>query len=190
MSHPMLRPMTSTDSLPVSKIVAACYRLLAELEGFSEEQRDLLLAERSTESVVREGWLRQWECHVAESEGSVVGALAIEGNDVAELWVAPDQHRRGIGTSLFRFAEQRIADAGHQVITLRCAARGAAPFYQAMGLEAVGALPCPFGPLEGWPITHYRKTLAADGQSMHPTWFLHRIGRGARLSTWHGSPDP
>ena len=159
MNQLTMRPMTEADAQPVSRIVAECYSLLAELEGFSAEQRHRLLTERGTEPMVREGWLRQWECHVAESQGGVVGALALEGNDVAELWVAREHHRQGIGTALFRLAEQRIKAAGHQELTLRCAARGAAPFYQAMGMEAVGTHLCPLGPLEGWPITQYRKTI-------------------------------
>lgn len=154
-----IRAMIESDAVPVSQIVADGYRLLAEQEGFSEEQLGRLLAERSSEAAVREGWMAQWECYVAELADRVVGAIAIAGNDVAELWVARQRHRQGIGTALFRFAEQRVAAAGHRTLTLRCAARGAQPFYEAMGLEAADTRPCPFGPLEGWPLTHYRKRL-------------------------------
>jgi GNAT superfamily N-acetyltransferase len=160
-----IRPMTETDALPVSTIVVADYRLLAQREGFSREQLDRLLAERSTETIVREGWLRQWDCHVAESGGDVLGALAIEGNDVAELWICPEHQREGIGTALFRHAEHSIRKAGHRTLTLRCAARGAAPFYEAMGMQVVDTLLCPDGPLEGWLLTHYIKDLGEpEGQ--------------------------
>ena len=92
------RAMTEADAPPVSQIIGACYRKMAEREGFGQEQLARLLAEHSTEGIVREGWLRQWECHVAESGTRVVGALAIEGNDVAELWVSPKYQRKGIGS--------------------------------------------------------------------------------------------
>lgn len=104
-----IRSMRESDALEVSQIVAADYQLLAEREGFSEEQLCHLLSERSTEGVVRDGWLPQWDCYVAESGGAVVGALAIEGNDICELWVSPHHLRQGLGRTLFRKAEEVIS---------------------------------------------------------------------------------
>jgi GNAT superfamily N-acetyltransferase len=157
--------MTESDASAVSRIVAACYRLLAEREGFSREQLDRLLAERSAEAVVRKGWLRQWDCYVAQTGGGLVGALAIEGNEIAELFVSPEHHRQGVGTALFRAAERRMAAEGHHTLTLRSAARSARPFYEAMGLEVVDTRPCPFGPLAGWPLTFYGKDIQPMGDA-------------------------
>jgi len=106
---------------------------------------------------VHDAWLPQWDCYVAESDRQVVGALAIDGNDIAELWVDPRRHRQGVGTALFRTAEAVVAAAGHRHLTVRCAAVGARPFYEAMGATVVASVPCPCGPLKGWPLTHYRK---------------------------------
>lgn len=155
-----IRPMAESDAGHVAGILVDCYRLLAGTEGFTEDQLHRLLTERSTESVVREGWLKQWDCHVMESdEGVVVGALAIDGDDVGELFVTPEHHRQGFGATLFRYAEARVRQAGHRKLTLRCAARSAAPFYEAMEMCAVDTRACPFGPLEGWPLTYYEKRL-------------------------------
>jgi len=156
-----VRPMREPDALAVSQIVAADYELLAEREGYSPEQLGRLLSERSTEAYVRDGWLPRWGCYVAESTGEVVGALVIDGCDVGELWVSPRHLRQGVGRALFRKAEEVIAAAGHRHLALCCAAESARPFYEAMGAKVVDTQPCPFGPLEGWPITHYRKELHA-----------------------------
>jgi GNAT superfamily N-acetyltransferase len=151
--------MRPSDASVVSQIVAAGYRFLAEQEGFSSDQLQRLLSERCTEGTVRDGWLRQWDCYVAEAAGEVIGALALAGNEIAELFVSPSHLREGIGTALFRHAEDRMRVAGCRELTLRCAARGARPFYKAMGMTLRGERPCSFGPLEGWPLADYEKDL-------------------------------
>ena len=154
-----IRRMAEVDAGAVARIVAAGYRLLAAREGFSDEQLHRLHTERCTEAVVREGWLPQWDCFVAEGERQALGAMTVDGCDLGELWVDPEHHREGIGRALFEEAERRIRAAGHTTMTLRCSALSSRPFYEAMGMRAVGSTPCPFGPLEGWPLTQYRKEL-------------------------------
>ena len=154
-----IRAMTEADANPVSAIVAADYRLLAVYDGFTPEQLHRLLAERCTADYLREGWLTRWDCYVAESSTRILGAVAIDGNEIAELWVAPECHRQGIGSALFRYAEQRMWEAGHRQLTLHCATMSAQPFYLAMGCDVVDVRPCSGGPLEGRPITCYRKKL-------------------------------
>lgn len=136
-----VRPMADSDAPAVSRIIAAGYTLLAEREGFSEEQLHRLLTERCTEAIVRRAWLLQWDCFVVESAGEVVGALAVDGNDLGELWVAPEHHRHGIGRALFDAAERRIRATGHETMTLRCSAESARPFYEAMGMRIAGRRP-------------------------------------------------
>jgi GNAT superfamily N-acetyltransferase len=151
--------MTEPDAVAVSQIVVAGYVFLAEREGFSEQQVKRLLAERSSETVVRERWLREWDCYVAECGARVVGALAIERHEIAELWVLPDYHRQGTGAALFRKAEGVIAASGYRHLTLRCATLSSKLFYETMGTEIVDTRPCSSGPLSGWPLTYYRKNL-------------------------------
>lgn len=153
-----IRPMAERDTPAVAQIVAGAYTFLAAQEGYSQEQLNRLY-DRCTAASVRDGWLRRWTCFVAEFEDNIVGAVAISGNEIAEFWVSTEHHRQGIGTALFRTAERFIREAGHTMLVLCCAARGARPFYERMGIEVVDTKPCPFGPLEGWPITHYRKDL-------------------------------
>ena len=42
-----------------------------------------------------------------------VGVVAMEGDLIGLLWVAPDKRSQGIGSRLMRFAEARMRHAGH-----------------------------------------------------------------------------
>jgi GNAT superfamily N-acetyltransferase len=141
----------------VSQVNTAGYVLLAKQEEFTEWQLLRLLMERCSKRNILE-WPLRWECFVAESEGDTVGALAIEGNAIAELWVTPDYHRRGIGTALFEKAAELIAARGHDELTLRSANSDTA-FFEAMGLTVAGKTLCNSGPLEGRELIECRKTL-------------------------------
>ncbi|HEY3379677.1 MAG TPA: GNAT family N-acetyltransferase [Armatimonadota bacterium] len=134
--HIRIRSMTGADTHPVSGIVAADYRLLAVHDGFTAQQLQRLLTERCTADYLRDGWLTRWECYVAESDARIVGVVAIDGNEIAELWVAPERHHQGIGATLFRYAEGVLRDAGHRLLTLHCATRTARLFYLSMGCES------------------------------------------------------
>ena len=153
-----IRGMTQSDAEAVSQIVSDGYADLARQEGFPIDQADRLQSDHAAASSIA-GWLAQWQCFVALSEGGVVGALAVDQNDVGEIWVARDHRAEGVGTALFRHAEHVIAEAGFEELTARCAAASVQPFYEAMGCVVVGVKPCPKGPLAGWPLTHYRKDL-------------------------------
>lgn len=97
-----IRPMTESDGEQVATILADCYRLMAANEGLSDEQLHCLLTERCTAGVVREAWLKQWDCHVAESATGVAGALAIADNEIGELFVLPSHRRKGVGAALYQ----------------------------------------------------------------------------------------
>lgn len=152
-----LRPMTREDVPAASRLVSACYRFLAERQGFSAEQLRRLLAESCSEA-----WLEEtfdaYPRFVAESGTCVVGLVGVEGNDVAELWVDPAWHGQGIGAMLFRKAERMMRDAGHTTLTVRTTGY-AIPFYEAMSAQVVDRRPCPSGPLIGWPLTYLEKSL-------------------------------
>jgi GNAT superfamily N-acetyltransferase len=49
----------------------------------------------------------------------LVGYVALEKNEVAELFVAPACHGQGIGTLLFRLAEEAIRKSGFAIIQLK-----------------------------------------------------------------------
>ena len=87
------------------------------------------------------------ELVVAEAEGSaIVGVAAWEQADPGDvpvgqialllhgIYVAPDQHRNGIGTRLFEAAEKAAASRGFDGVLVK-AQPGAEHFFRARGLE-------------------------------------------------------
>ena len=150
-----IRPMRGADVPAASKLVTDCYRFLAERQGFSAAQLKGLLDQRCSAAYVGK-CLREFEHHVAEVDGEMVGLVGIEGHELAELWVSPKRHRQGIGAALFRKAEDVISAAGHPVLTVHTTGYGT-PFYRAMGCRIVGQKPCDRGPLKGWPHTNMEK---------------------------------
>ena len=156
-----IRDMTKSDVPAVSRIVSCGYAYLAKREGYSPDQTRRLQAERSSAASIQ-SWSSHWRCFVAESDVGVVGVLAVDRNDVAELWVDTSHFRKGIGTALFQKAEQIISGEDFPDLTVRCAGSSMRTFYEAMRCVVVGVKPCPNGPLAGWPLTLFRKELRAQ----------------------------
>ena len=152
-----IRPMSPDDVVPVAALVADCNRFLALRKGFSARQVRRLLAERCSEAWVRDT-TAAGGTYLAVSGGAVVGLVGIEGHDLAELWVAPRWHRRGVGARLFAKVEGILRERGHSRLTVRTTGY-AIPFYEAMGARVVGEKACDRGPLEGWPLTYLEKDL-------------------------------
>jgi uridine phosphorylase len=148
----IIRKMTEQDDMAVSQIVSACYRIIAEPDGITLDQRDRLIAERCQPEHMAINRAR-YTCHVADSDGSVVGFIASSGSDIEELFVHPKHHRRGIATALFRKAE---ADGEHSVLTVGTTGYGI-PFYKAMGMCITGKRLVTFGPLEGKELIQLEK---------------------------------
>ena len=57
---------------------------------------------------------------VATIEGEIAGFSRWEGDGIAQVFVAPDHFRKGIGEALLRKAETALKDAGHKTIWLHC----------------------------------------------------------------------
>ena len=153
-----IRDMTESDAPAVSRIVSGGYAYLTKHEGYTADQAGRLLAERSSAASIQ-SWPSGWRCFVAESDIGIVGVLAVDRNEVAELWVDTSHHRTGIGTALFKKAEQIISEQRFPDLTVHCAGSSMHPFYEAMGCVVVGVQPCADGPLAGWPLTLFRKEL-------------------------------
>ena len=86
---------------------------------------------------------------VAEAEGiGIVGVSAWEQADPGDapaghsalllhgIYVAPDQHRKGVGTQLFKAAEKAASSRGLDGVLVK-AQPGAGDFFFALGLERV-----------------------------------------------------
>jgi GNAT superfamily N-acetyltransferase len=153
-----IRGMTESDASTVSRIVSGGYVYLTKREGYSPDQAKRLQAERSSAARIQ-SWPSGWRRFVAESDTGIVGVIAVDGNEVAELWVDTSHHRKGIGTALFQKAEQIISEEGFPDLTVYCAGSSMQPFYEAMQCVVVAVQQCPDGPLAGWPLTLFRKEL-------------------------------
>ena len=80
------------------------------------------------------GWYRQrltGEAWVYELEGRVVGFAVVHGDDLDALYVAPEAQRRGVGSALFRRAQEARPD-GFFWWVFRDNRRARA-FYEALG---------------------------------------------------------
>jgi ribosomal protein S18 acetylase RimI-like enzyme len=139
-----------------SDIIRAGYRFIAGPDGITDEQLAGLLRAHTVERAVEIRAL--WECLVAEEDGQVVGMIAFSEDEIQNLWVHPDFHRRGIGSALFRAAEAAIGNTG-QLRMCVCTTGYGRPFYEAMGMTFVGRRKIDRGPMKEGKITVLEKGL-------------------------------
>lgn len=153
-----IREMLAEDVPAVSEIVSLGYKFLSGEEGFTQEQIDNLLTHCASEEKIQK-WLTKYASFVAEMSGCVVGVIGIEKNDIGELWILPQHHHQGVGTSLFKRAEAYMVKEGHKKLLVNTTGY-ATPFYEAMGARVVGRKQCSNGPLMGsWMLTYLEKPL-------------------------------
>jgi GNAT superfamily N-acetyltransferase len=141
-----LRPARPFDLLTVNRLIesaihtwelpARVKRLCVPLYRYSEHDLDFL------------------DLVVAEAERiGIVGAAAWEEADPGDapaghsalllhgIYVAPDQHRKGVGTRLFEAAEMAASLRGFDGVLVK-AQPGAGDFFRALGLERVPVQHC------------------------------------------------
>ena len=150
--------MIESDDGAVGEILFEGYGFLAEPDGLTDEELERLLDERCSGgyvALVR----RRYDCLVAEAAGAVVGFIAVGASSIEELWVRPSRHRQGVGTALFRRAQQALAGRGQVKMTVSTTGCGV-PFYEAMGMRIVGEREVTFGPLRGRRLAVLEKKLA------------------------------
>jgi predicted N-acetyltransferase YhbS len=148
--------MTEAEAGEVSSLLQRCYAWLGEREGLSARQTECLRSERGGEETVRRESAKQ--TYLVACDGSeIVGLVAVSGREVTKLYVLPSRHRAGIGRALFEAAEAAIRSGGHPCVVLG-AFPTAVPFYEAMGLRAVGERRCR-GTLAGLRMTVMEKVL-------------------------------
>lgn len=90
-------------------------------------------ADERTEIVQR--WLPIAETTVYETEGRVVGFIALIGNEVGAIFVDPEYQGRGIGRALMSHARSSRGVLELDVFEANSIGRG---FYDALGFEVIG----------------------------------------------------
>jgi len=151
-----VRRATAADDRAISDIICAGYRFIAGPDGITDEQLVGLLRAHRVERAAEIRAL--WQCLVAEEDGQLVGMIAFSEDEIQNLWVRPDSHRRGIGSALFRAAEAAIRNTGQARMCV-CTTGYGRPFYEAMGMVFVGERGITVGPMKGGRVSVLEKML-------------------------------
>jgi GNAT superfamily N-acetyltransferase len=155
-----IRPMTEADGAHVRRVLLASYRWLGSQERWTPEQLEEIQSWRaSLESIRSESQRQAWL--VASIYDQIVGVAAVDGNELAKLYVVREHQGIGIGTRLFREAERVIRSAGHPDMVLGTTNTGR-PFYEAMGMTVTGTRPYGVESLADRDVIIMSKSLAGD----------------------------
>lgn len=125
-STPILRQYHPADEDAVLDIWERASRF-----GHSFLSEDFFRQERRR---VRDTYLPNAEAFVAEVDGSILGFIALVGNEVGGLFVDPDSHRRGIGRALMLLAAELRTELELEVFRDNHSARS---FYSQCGFREV-----------------------------------------------------
>jgi GNAT superfamily N-acetyltransferase len=99
---------------------------------------------------------------VAEERGRVAGYAALRGREVTAVFVLPSRARSGLGARLLRAVERRARRHGVRSLLVR-AARGAVPFYEAMGYRGCRRVRVPLPGGAALPAIVMRAVLRGAG---------------------------
>jgi len=137
---PILRPGTAEDAAQVADIWHESWHL-----AHAGHVPDGLTAAR-THAAFRERTPGRVDVTtVAEVDGRVVGFTILDGAELEQLFVTPEQRGSGVAALLLAHAEARIAETGHEVAWLAVVAGNdrARAFYAKHGWADEGDLPYP-----------------------------------------------
>ena len=140
MSTPILRPGTAADAAPVADLWHESWHL-----AHAGHVPDGLTAARTRAAFRERTPGRVDVTTIAEVDGRVVGFTILDGAELEQLFVAPDQRGSGVAALLLADAEAKIARAGHRIAWLAVVegnARARA-FYAKHGWADEGDLPYP-----------------------------------------------
>jgi GNAT superfamily N-acetyltransferase len=99
-------------------------------------------------------------CH---GTGEVVGFIAVHGEELTWMFVAPHVHRRGVGRRLVEHVRDELGPHGYVLCALEN--RGGFAFYQAVGFRPVAFFP---GETRGFPCTCVRMTFPGSRHADRP----------------------
>jgi N-acetylglutamate synthase-like GNAT family acetyltransferase len=151
----VIRLVTIRDFAAVGKVMIDCYSALAVQEGYTRLELEGLVHSCSPSAIMKR--CGSFRVYVAEVEGEVAGAVAIEEQEITELFVSPDWQGQGIGRNLLAEAEREIAASGSNSVFVWTATAPA--FYQRHAYHTVETATCSGGPLQGRSTTRLTKRL-------------------------------
>jgi GNAT superfamily N-acetyltransferase len=157
-----IRQMKEDEINTVSELLCACYRWLADREGYTPEQLEFLVHKRGSPETVRHESRKQLYL-VACIGGAILGMASVSGNEVTKLYVEPGSHGQGIGAGLLAAAETAIRRAGFDRMFLGTMS-GAVPFYEAMGMTVSGTKRPSSGPFGDREVVLMAKSLTGPSR--------------------------
>ena len=98
-----------------------------------------------------------------DDAGEVVGFIAVHGEELTWMYVAPHVHRRGVGRRLVEHVREELGPHGYVLAAQEN--RGAYAFYQAVGFRPVAFFP---GETRGFPCTCVRVVFAGSLHAARP----------------------
>jgi ribosomal protein S18 acetylase RimI-like enzyme len=131
----VLRPATAADVPALVDIARRSW-----LSAFADLAPPAFVARWRARDFEGSWYPRHWPAMtVAVVAGAPVGVMQLADAEVNGLWVAPEAQGRGVGSTLLRDAERRIAAAGHERAWLTCSGfnERAFRFYLARGYVEV-----------------------------------------------------
>ena len=133
-----LRIATEADLKSITNLILLCSNQFI-LPEFTEQGRQLYLSSHTLEKMQER--LMQFQYHVIENAGGIVGTVGMQNNShLFHLHVHPQFHGQGIGKNLWSAAEANVlAQAKPEFITVN-SSRFAVPFYKALGFNPNGEL--------------------------------------------------
>ncbi|MDD9939356.1 MAG: GNAT family N-acetyltransferase [Myxococcales bacterium] len=154
------RLLHGADVEAVCDLLGRCYRWLGDRGEYSREQALSLARTRAAPAVLREE-ARSETCFVAVVDSRIVGVSSVGGNELTRLYVAPEHHRSGVGSLLFRMAERTVRFRGFDELVLGTTA-SAVPFYVAQGVQETGVKSHGLPGFEDRQVVLMSKTPAAE----------------------------
>ena len=150
--------MKPDEAAPASEVMCECYRRIGQRCGYSDEQVAYLVGERGAKKTVEKESKSQSYLVACEGE-KVVGVAAVNGNELAKLFVTPGRHRQGIGSRLFRAAEEVVKTSGYSEMFVGVMFEDAVGFYEKLGMTRFGTKLPDGGVFRGFEVKLLRKKL-------------------------------
>jgi N-acetylglutamate synthase-like GNAT family acetyltransferase len=134
-----------SDCGAISEVVLSSFTCAALQDQLSPDQMTSFVREVGSEEAIRR---RFGECRftVARLEDEIVGVAGVREDQLIYLFVTPINQRSGIGSQLFRAAEQAIKAAGIPALSLMTIFSSSIPFFTAIGMEEAGECEVFLGP--------------------------------------------
>lgn len=149
----VIRPAESKD---LDRVARVWHESAARMDGPAFEMPSLAAMRDRIDCELENGW----KLYVAERDGPIAAMLAIKPSErvLDQIFVAPGEQGRGVGSTLLDFAKQTMSDG----FTLRMATANsrAGRFYEQAGLTIIDE---GHHPTSGVPVRYYgRRSTSAD----------------------------